>query len=139
MSVVGRANTAKPRAEEWARSVLNALPMVRVLAIAILVAGCSFSGDRGPASPDCGSPAPLVGIREPQLPEIIVSLREGFNFSAEVSRLSDVYGFVPMSMNAELRDFFTVYDEADLPSLRCESTVQAVEYDGFDYPAATAR
>jgi len=110
--------------------------MARNLLLALLMAGCSFTA---PASPDCTSPAPLLEF-EPRGPGYIVSLRDGFRFESEVSRLADVYGFVPGFMDAELRSFFSeqIGDE-EVPSLRCEETVAAVEENGISSPNATAR
>lgn len=78
----------------------------------------------------CLQPAPLRGSYTPAAPGVIVTFHPGTAVEAEVTRLSAAYAFTPRFVYTHALEGFS----ADVPAttiaaLRCESSVEAVEWN----------
>ena len=86
--------------------------------------------------PDCRNPAPLFGRPDPLLPDqYIVVLAARVDAGDETARLAALYGFTPLNVIGFLPGFSAVLDAAVVADLRCESTVEEVQYDTIVQPA----
>jgi hypothetical protein len=89
----------------------------------------------------CDSTAPnhcvtVEGQLDPQAPDLMVSLRNGVDPIAMSDTLAARYGFTPSNVY-DWSNFFTIpapQPAAVLAGLRCEPSVQAIEYDQHTNP-----
>lgn len=116
-------------------SLVRPLPFLAGL----VLLGCrDATGPQSPVDPavraayaaPCLRPAPLRGTYTPEAPGVIVQVKAGTAVEAEVVRLSAAYAFTPRFIYTHAYEGFS----ADLPAatiadLRCEPSVQAVEWD----------
>lgn len=100
-----------------------------------VVAGCGESAlapDPNVMAPPCVAPAPLGGEFDPRAPHFIVVYKDGIESSDETPRLAERYGFTPRFVYTyALEGFSAALEPEVLAAIRCEPSVQYVEYDGF--------
>ena len=101
------------------------------MTVTMLGAGCAErSGPVGPVTPACDHPAPLEGVLDPNAPGFIVEFHAGVDADLESHRLGGVYGFAPQHVYSTIPGFSALIDEAALPMIQCEPSVDLIERDG---------
>lgn len=89
-----------------------------------------------PESLPCANPAPLYGELHPETPGYIVVYRQGTDVAAETARLAARYGFVAQFVfQSAILGFSAQLTPETVSALRCEPSVQWIEFDVPVYPA----
>ncbi len=79
-------------------------------------------------APRCSAPAPLFGTYS--LPGYIVQFRDTIDAAAETARLAQLYGFTPLYVyQSAPRGFAADLSDSTVAAIRCEASVQLVEYN----------
>ena len=105
-------------------------PLLSVLAV--LACQDSAAPNFGVIPPPCVDPAPLRGQPDPRAPAYIVVFEDQVESRAETNRLAAEYGFTPRYIyEFALQGFSADLTPEVVAAVRCESTVQSVEHDGF--------
>jgi hypothetical protein len=118
--------------------------MLGLLLALFLSVGCD--NDSSPASPNepiqpaCANPVPLSGKYDPRAPGYIVVYHADVNAAQETTRLAALYAFTPRSVwTSALQGFAADLTPEVVAAVRCEATVDYVEYDALVQGNAPAR
>lgn len=96
-----------------------------------IVNGCDNSSE-STANAYCESPAPLSGKLDPDAPGYIVVFNENIDTTTEVNRLINIYEIqVGYIYGTVLNGFFAEMTDDTREKLRCESSVDYIEYNGL--------
>jgi hypothetical protein len=90
------------------------------------------------ASYFCSNPVTVYGQREPLAPGYIVDFKEGIDPDAETNRLAELYGFTPTHIYQYSAGFAADLAPTILEPMRCETSIQAMYFDGVAYATAPA-
>lgn len=83
-------------------------------------------------SPACPDPAPVRGMYDPRAPGYIVVFHDSVDASVETARLAETYGFTPRHVyESALRGFSAVLSPEAVAGVRCQATVDYLEYNGI--------
>lgn len=104
------------------------------LAVALITLGGCDDSDAEPEAM-CEMPAPLNGEYDPRAPNYIVGYEDGIDAEAETERLAAKYEFEPESVSERYFVVEVSIGEEVREALRCEPSVEYVEYEVIFEPA----
>lgn len=121
------------------RAGLSGIAVVFLVASACTDSPPTSSRNLSPVEADCANPAPLYGEFDPNAPDYDVVFHDGIDPIAETDRLAAVYGFTPTSVHTFVPVFFAPLTDDVRDRLRCEPSVQLIEYNAAPPPPVRAR
>jgi hypothetical protein len=103
-----------------------------------VILGCNRTTPLGPGveivPPACVNPAPLLGQYDGRAPGYIIDLKDGVDVIVETDRLATRYNFTPTHVyDAVLGGFSANLTPAAVAGLRCENTVNYIEFNQLSY------
>ena len=102
-----------------------------------LIAGCDGLFD---ISPKCNNPAQLLGELDSEAPDYIIMFKDDVDPMDEVNRLSAYYNMQIQHVYVAkgIEGFTAQISDEIMDLLRCEPTIDFIEYNAVTYPANDA-